>query len=241
MAQDVVNSAKRLVTGKDLARDAVTGPKVKNNSLTGADVEDGGLLAKDLAPGTIPAPGTPFDGFTKAESDARYEPAGDYQPAGSYQPAGNYLSADGKAVDADKLDGLDAGAFLPSQRFGANVTIQEGNSTALFTVPGALTVTGECMSGDPPTSRIRFDYLSAWDLMFSQNGTSNPSRTAGVPGASLDPAGPSQFTGTPGVNQRVVAKLARQNFAQMVELEIHGSPIGNFQCIFAGYGAPLNG
>lgn len=224
VAQDLIDSAKRLVTGRELAPNAVTSPKVKNNSLKSEDVRDGALRSRDLAPGTI---SPSFDGYTRAQSDQRFEPAGDYLPSS------------GKAADAERLDGLDSAAFMPTQRYGGAANPQEGNDVVLFTIPGALSVTGQCLDGDPPTPRIRFDYLSAWDFLFWQRSNEIPAVSFGTVG--LNPATPSQFNPTvPHANMRIDAKLAREQFSRMVAVEVHGQAVGNFHCQYAGYGGPLD-
>ena len=206
VAQDAVSSAKRLIQGKQIARDAITAKHVKNGSLT----------TKDLAAGTVP------DAYSRPESDARYEPAGDYLPAGA------------KAADADRLDGLDSTDLRPPRRH-ADVTMSENTEQVLFTVPGDVTVKGQCLPGDPPTARIRFDYATQWEyLLYDQTG-SNPAFLRQFGDVVLNPANPSQFTGAAGQTHRVRAKLIRDDWARVLLIEAYGRALGMFQCDFVAY------
>jgi hypothetical protein len=46
-------AAKRLIGGREIARDAITSAKVRDGSLTSADVRDGSLTAKDFKHGVL--------------------------------------------------------------------------------------------------------------------------------------------------------------------------------------------
>lgn len=97
-AEQAVTSAVKKFHGKRIKNRTVTGKKIKAGTLRFTHFRAGELLK-------------PSDAYGKAESDARYQPRGNYQPAGAYEPAGDYLAADGKAVDADRLDGRDSTEF----------------------------------------------------------------------------------------------------------------------------------
>jgi len=48
-------AAKRLIGGREIARNAITSAKVRDGSLTSADVRDGSLTAKDFKRGVLPS------------------------------------------------------------------------------------------------------------------------------------------------------------------------------------------
>jgi hypothetical protein len=88
------------ITGKDVTNGSLTGIDIKNNSVRSVDVKDGTLLAKDFKAGQLPvgARGSVSvadmsNFYDRATSDSRF------------------LGTTAKAVDADKLDGVDAGAL----------------------------------------------------------------------------------------------------------------------------------
>ena len=54
-AADAVDSAAKLVTGKNVKNSSLTGKDVKNSSLTASDVKDRSLLAADFKSGQLPA------------------------------------------------------------------------------------------------------------------------------------------------------------------------------------------
>ena len=53
-AADAVDSAARLLTGKNVKNSSLTGTDIKNSSLTTSDVKNGSLLAGDFASGQLP-------------------------------------------------------------------------------------------------------------------------------------------------------------------------------------------
>jgi len=100
-----------VITGRNVMDSSLTGKDVRNNSLNGkdvtnlgtADVKDASLLAKDFKTGELPAGPTGPQG-PKGDT-------GTVDTSGFYSKAesdGRFLAANGKAVDADELDGLDS-------------------------------------------------------------------------------------------------------------------------------------
>ena len=88
------------VTGRNVADSSLTGADLKNNSVTGKDVKNRSLQAADFAGGQLPAGPQGAPG-----------PKGDTGPAGPVDPS-QFLARDGKAADAELLDGKDSGAFV---------------------------------------------------------------------------------------------------------------------------------
>jgi hypothetical protein len=91
------------VTGKNVADGSLTGADLKNSSVTGKDVKNRSLKAADFATGQLPAGPQGAPG-----------PKGDQGPAGPVDPS-QFLAHDGKATDAELLDGKDSGAFVQGQ------------------------------------------------------------------------------------------------------------------------------
>jgi hypothetical protein len=99
------------ITGKEVRDGSLTGRDVRDGSLTSRDVRNHSLLARNFKAGQLPRgptgnpgpPGTP-NGYTKAEADGRF------------------LPLNGKAADANTLDGIHANGFVQG---GGEVTFRQ--------------------------------------------------------------------------------------------------------------------
>ena len=113
VAQDVVADISAKIKGKRIAKNAITSKHIKNGTIKDVDVKANTFL-------------------TPAAGNAAF------QPKGNYQPAGNYLAADGKAVDSDKLDGIDSAGFLAADGKAADADLLDGVNSSEF-MRGAFT------------------------------------------------------------------------------------------------------
>src|SRR5688500_14576004 len=130
IAQDVVADISAKIRGKQIAKNAITSKHIKNGTIKAVDAKAGQFL-------------------TPAAGNAAFQPKGNYQPAGNYLAGDGkavdadkldgvdstgFLAADGKAVDSDKLDGLDSGNFMQGQAYHGSRSLNEGANNALITV-----------------------------------------------------------------------------------------------------------
>jgi hypothetical protein len=177
-AQDAIDAAKQKITGKQIANGTITAKKLKSGAVTSAKLKDGTIQAKDIRAGVLPVP---VDAYPKTESDTRY------QSKGSYQPAGSYLAADGKAVDADKLDGTDLADLFTDDRKARNadeldglsaedfqqgsaahgaLALDGGESATLLNLPGRARLEVSCVASTPDDLDLTVHYLAGWAQVY---------------------------------------------------------------------------
>jgi hypothetical protein len=158
------------ITGKDVTNGSLTGIDIRNNSVSSVDIKDGTLLAKDFKAGQLPvgSQGSAVvadmsNFYDRATSDSRF------------------LGATAKAVDADKLDGVDAAALTTR-----GTTSSKAPGFGLGSMTTARTITVTLASSRPVL------LLAGTDL-WSYNGQCNGDVALSIDG-TLDPG--SYATGT---------------------------------------------
>jgi hypothetical protein len=233
-----------------LGKNTVTSREVKDGSLTLADFKakerdklkgakgsDGAGGAKGAtgaggpagptgAPGPQGPAGTP-NGYTKTEADGRF-----------------LAAADGKAADAEKLDGLDSSAFVHgngglSYNFGY---LNGGGSSATFlTIPDIGHISISCTTGAPETMAFSVVNDSGQTIGYSysiaQDGSAN------FVGGRDIASGASFPTNLSASNSQVVLQLSRKsgtivstNDVATVVLSAITNPTGHVdQCGFQGH------
>lgn len=163
------------ITGKDVTNGSLTGTDIRNNSVRSVDVKDGTLLAKDFKPGQLPAGGQGSASFAdmsnfydRATSDARF------------------LGTTATAVDADKLDGVDAAALTTR-----GTTSSKAPGFGLGSMTAARTITVTLASSRPVLLLAGADLWSYngqcnGDIALSVDGTPDPASyaTATAPAAA---------------------------------------------------------
>jgi hypothetical protein len=159
----VAASAAKLITGKDIRNGSVTGADIKNRSITAVDIKKGSITP-DLLANTADSRSAGTAGATGATGPAG--PAGPQGPRGERGPQGpqgpqgprgetgtvdtsqfftkeqsdeRYLRANGKAADADRVDGLD-GSDLRRAADDLQIGVANGVGDALGCPTDALAV-----------------------------------------------------------------------------------------------------
>jgi hypothetical protein len=233
VAQDVVADISAKIQGKRIANNAITSKKIKNGTIKAIDAKAGAFL-------------------TPAAGNAAF------QPKGNYQAAGNYLAGDGKAVDADKLDGIDSTGFLAadgkavdsdtldgtdSSNFqrgvayhgDARMTEHASNTTTLITIANRLRIRGQCLTGDPPTPEIHVEHLVDWDGGFFTRDDTDLPGNAFAPASVLQNGDTQEFTSGAGDVQEVTEHVYRDGIllgSEFVELHAFSGDADNETCVF---------
>lgn len=137
------------ITGKDVRDGSLTGRDIRDGSLTNRDVRSHSLLARDFKLGELPRgprgnpgptgpAGTP-NGYTKAQADGRF------------------LGQNGKAADANALDGIHASGFVQGNGdvgFRHSLLMQNQTITNWMPVNRAAHLQVSCASGSHGTVRL---------------------------------------------------------------------------------------
>ena len=140
------------LTGRDMRDGSLTGRDIRTGSLTSRVVRDHSLLARDFAAGQLPRgprgnPGPPGpagtpNGYTKAEADGRF------------------LPLNGKAADANALDGIPATGFVHGGgdvAFRQSLLIQNQAIANWMSVSGVAHLQVSCAPGGHGTVRLVSD------------------------------------------------------------------------------------
>jgi hypothetical protein len=149
------------ITGKDVTNGSLSGADIRNNSVRSVDVKDGTLLAKDFKPGQLGAQGSAgvadmSNFYDRATSDSRF------------------LGSTAKAVDADKVDGVDAAALTTR-----GTTSSKAPGFGLGSMTAARTITVALASSRPVLLLAGADLWSYngqcnGDIALSVDGTPDP-------------------------------------------------------------------
>jgi hypothetical protein len=151
------------ITGKNVTNGSLTGIDIRNNSVRSIDVTDGTLLAKDFKAGQLPV---------GAQASASVADLSNYYDRATSDT--RFLGATAKAVDAGKLDGVDADALTTR---GTTSSKAPGFGIGSLTTARTITVT--------LTSSRPVLLLAGADL-WSYNGQCNGDIALSVDG-TLDP------------------------------------------------------
>lgn len=227
VAQDVVAEISAKIKGKQIAKNAITSKKVKNGSLKAKDIKSGQVL-------------------TPAAGNAAYQPKGNYQPAGSYLAANGkaadadkldgidstgFLAADGKAADSEKLDGLDGSQYQQGQAYHGAATVAKGGADKLlFEIPGKLRLDARCLDGGDPDPEIKMTFLRDWGGLTRNNSGA----IAHIANSGVENGDTNVSTGPAGAAQHIQWQLYREGAIGSEVIDINaGAGVEVDNCEFA--------